>query len=656
MIRKSLPIHLLLAGLLQAACSPPWPAPPPAPRLATAIPDTTSVLPDSTFDDRTAVQAARWHLLRAEEALACSLFEVAQEDLDRALGILTGIETGDGDQNVAEAELDFLGEAVERTYLALLPNLRHLSPDSPLTLLLEGVSEEVIEDLPPDAAPFVRIHQLSGQCDVPIDANPKVAASIHFFQSRGKKTFAAWLKRSGRYRALILDALRAEGLPEDLFYIAMIESGFNPRARSRAHAVGLWQFMESTGRLEGLHRTHWVDERRDPGKSTRAAARHLKDLHRQFRDWRLAIAAYNAGRGRVSRAVERAGTRDFWSLNLPRETRNYVPLFMAAAIISKDPGLFGFPRIEEDSPMSFEGVELPGPIMLETAARCMRTSVATLRHLNPELRRAITPPHFENAYNLKVPAGKGQSFLQCYSGLPESEKQLAWFDYRVKPRDNISIIGRKFGVSPRLIIAANNLRNPNRIYPGQLLHIPASGAHRRVRAPASGGRTIYTVKPGDTLNRIASDHGVGVGLLKSWNTLGSEVIHPGDQLIVRKPPQAHPGGSPVPLPSNDGKIHTVQPGETLWRISRRFAVGVEDLKLRNNLKGTLIHPGQKLVIPPRDLLGKILYVVAKGDTLYSIARKFGLRARDIARENNISLSTTLLPGMTLEINKQRAAD
>ena len=656
MTRKSLPIHLLLAGLLQAACSPPWLAPPPAPPPAPAIPETTSVLPDSAFNDRTAVQAARWHLLRAEEALACSLLEVAQEDLDRALGILTGIETGEGDMNVAEAELDSLGEAVEKTYLTLLPNLRHLSPNSPLTLLLEGVSEEVIEDLPPDAAPFVRIHQLSGKCDVPIDANPKVAASIHFFQTRGKKTFAAWTKRSGRYRRLILDALRAEGLPEDLFYIAMIESGFNPRARSRAHAVGLWQFMESTGRLEGLHRTHWVDERRDPAKSTRAAARHLKDLYRQFRDWRLALAAYNAGRGRVSRAVERAGTRDFWSLKLPRETRNYVPLFMAAAIISKDPELFGFPRIEEDSPLSFEGVELPRPIMLETAAKCTRTSVATLRHLNPELRRSITPPHLKNAYYLKVPAGKGQDFLQCYSRLPESERQLAWFDYRVKPRDNISTIARKFGVSPRLIVAANNIRNPNRIHPGQLLHIPAPGAQRRAPVRASGAGTIYIVKPGDSLSRIASEHGVGVGLLKSWNALGSDLIHPGDRLIVGKEPPAQPGEPPDPLLANAGKIHIVQPGETLWKISRNFAVSVKDLQQRNKLQGNLIHPGQKLVIPPRNLLGNFLYVVTKGDTLYSIARKFGLRARDIARENNISLSTTLLPGMTLEINRQGVAD
>ena len=391
MIGKSVPVHLLLAALFQAACSPPRMGPPPMPPPVATTVDSATVVANSSYSDKAATRVARWHLLRAQEAQACSLFEQAQQDLDRALRILTANEAGEGVNEATQAELDNLGQAVERTYLTLLPNLKRFSPDSPLTLLLEGVSKEVIEDLPPDAAPFVRIHKLSGHCDIPIDSNAKVAASIHFFQTRGKETFAAWMKRSGRYRHLILEALRAEGLPEDLFHLAMIESGFNPRARSRAHAVGIWQFMESTGRLEGLRQTHWVDERRDPLKSTRAAARHLKGLHRHFRDWRLAIAAYNAGGGRVSRAVVRAGTRDFWSLNLPRETRNYVPLFMAATIISKDPELFGFSQIEADPPLSYEWVELSRPIMLETAAKCMRTSVGALRYLNPELRRANYP-------------------------------------------------------------------------------------------------------------------------------------------------------------------------------------------------------------------------------------------------------------------------
>ena len=653
MIGKSVPVHLLLAALLQAACSPPRMAPPPAPPPVATTVDSATVVADSSYSDRAATQVARWHLLRAEEALACSLFEQTQQDLDRALRVLTAIEAGEGVNGATQAELDSLGQAVEKTYLTLLPNLKRFSPDSPLTLLLEGVSKEVIEDLPPDAAPFVRIHKLSRHCDMPIDANAKVAASIHFFQTRGKETFAAWTKRSGRYRDLILEALRAEGLPEDLFHLAMIESGFNPRARSRAHAVGIWQFMEATGRLEGLRQTHWVDERRDPLKSTRAAARHLKGLHRHFRDWRLAIAAYNAGRGRVSRAVERAGTRDFWSLKLPRETRNYVPLFMAATIISKDPELFGFGKIDADPPLSYDWVELPRPIMLETAAKCMRTSVGALRYLNPELRRSITPPHFTKSYHLKVPSGKGQSFSQCYSRLPESEKQLAWFDYRVKPRDNISIIARKFGVSSRLIVAANNLRDPNRIHPGQLLHIPAPGSRRPHRTPGADTKTIYTVKPGDSLSSIARDHGVGVGNLKSWNSIGGDLIFPGDHLTVRKAAAGTPRESPPRVAPGGRKIHIVQPGETLWKISHKFGVSVENVQQLNNLRGTLIHPGQELIVPPKNLLGKFLYVVAKGDTLYSIARKFGLRARDLARENNISLSTTLLPGMTLAIKRQK---
>ena len=281
------------------------------------------------------IRVIRWHLLRAAEARNSSLFPAAQRELDLAFNRLGQFDTEDDAHREANKTADELRRQVEQAYLSLVPHLEHFSPDSPLVLLLEGISEAELESLPKDASPFVRIHQLSRHCDVPIDANARVAASIRFFQTKGRETYMSWYKRSWKYRDLILRVLAAEGLPKDLLYLAMIESGFNPKAYSRAHAAGMWQFMESTGRLEGLSRTHWVDERRDPMKSTRAAARHLKRLYAKFGDWRLAIAAYNGGPNRVRRAVKKQSTRDYWKLKLPRETRNYVPLFMAATIISK---------------------------------------------------------------------------------------------------------------------------------------------------------------------------------------------------------------------------------------------------------------------------------------------------------------------------------
>jgi membrane-bound lytic murein transglycosylase D len=396
-------------------------------------------------------------LLRAQEAQALNRVEDAQRDLDLAFGILAELEASDTIADTTRSAQ--LAKAIEQAYLDLLPQLESFSPDSPLVLLLEGLSEERIEDLSEDASQLVRIHQLSRRCDIPIDANAHVAASIHFFQTRGRETYTTWMRRSGRFRDLITETLEREELPQDLLYIAMIESGFNPRAYSRARAVGLWQFMKSTGELEGLHQTHWVDQRRDPVKSTRAAANHLKSLYREFGDWRLAIAAYNSGRGRVRRAIAKAETSDFWKLELPRETRNYVPLFMAAAIISKDPTLFGFDPIPLDPPFVFDEAKLPSSwpyVDLRTAARTIGATENALRDLNPELRQSITPPGLKKPYVLRLPPGTRSTFLDRYARLPASEK-AAVYEYEVQRRDNISSIAQAFGVNSRTIIAANSL-------------------------------------------------------------------------------------------------------------------------------------------------------------------------------------------------------
>ena len=597
--------------------------------------------------------AARWHLLRALEAGRVKRFAQAQTDLDVTFRILANLEQ---EETPAE-DLEALGEAVEKAYLELLPHLERFSPDSPLRLLLEGLSEEKIESLSPDATQLVRIHQLSKRCDMPIDANAKVAASIHFFQTRGRTTYSTWMRRSGRFRELILDILRREKVPEDLLFIAMVESGFNPRAYSRARAVGLWQFMAHTGRLQGLRRSHWVDERRDPVKSTRAAARHLKGLYQDFKDWRLAIAAYNSGHGRVSRAIAKAASQDFWKLDLPRETENYVPLFMAATIISKDPALFGFEEITLDPPFRFDAVTLPDSlpyIDLKAAAKSIGISYATLRELNPELRQRITPPQGNRSrYRLRLPEGKGKIFLQRYASLPQADRP-ALYKYEVQPRDNLSTIARAFDVRGRLIVEANSIKDPNRIYPGQILYIPATAGMGVLPAHQ---KQIHTVRPGESLSHIAGQYGVRLRNLMQWNDISSTLIRPGDRLVVWAPKPAGDGKtlqkSGIRPDRRDQQQHTVQLGETLWGLARAFDVSVADLKQWNSLQSALIHPGQLLlVVPPPTAKDDRIYTVVKGDTLYSIARRFGLRARDLARQNNVSLSTTLLAGMTLKITSQ----
>ena len=531
--------------------------------------------------DRADLRAVRWHLLRAGESHALGQPQRAQAALAQAFGILADLDEHDALVDTAQAAA--LGLAIERAYLDLLPHLEDWPADSPLNVLLEGLSEEKIEHLPADAKPLVRIRQLGRRCDMPIDANDRVVASLHFFQTRGRKTFATWLQRAGRYRTLLVDILQREGMPRDLFYLAVIESGLNPRAYSRAQAVGLWQFMAHTGRMMGLKRTHWVDERRDPIKATVAAARYLKDLLAEFGDWRLALAAYNAGPGRVRRTIARDGTNDYWQLNLPRETKNYVPLFMAAAVIAKDPQLFGFEPQAEEPAFAYEEVVLPADwpyIELKAAAQLLGIKRRVLHDLNPELRQDITPPGAGSPYVLKVPPGQGQRLLDQYASLPTPQK-AAVHQYRVQRGDTISDIAQAFGVSTRVIAAANSLRNPNLIRPRQVLYIPVAARVTKAK-PARGSRGTYTVQPGDTL----------------------------------------------------------------WDLARRFAVSVPDLQAWNSLEKVLIKPGQQLTVAAEQAR---VYTVVRGDTLHGIARKFGLAARDIARQNNIELSETLLAGTALQI-------
>ena len=529
--------------------------------------------------DRADLRAVRWHLLLASESHALGQTQRAQAALDSAFGILADLDEHDALVDTAQAAA--LGLAIERAYLDLLPHLEHLPGDSLLNVLLEGLSEEKIEHLPADAKPVVRIRQLGLRCDMPIDANDRVVASLHFFQTRGRKTFATWLQRAGRYRALIVDILQREGMPRDLFYLAVIESGLNPRAYSRSQAVGLWQFMAHTGRMMGLKRTHWVDERRDPVKATVAAARYLKDLFAEFGDWRLALAAYNAGPGRVRRTIARDGTNDYWQLNLPRETKNYVPLFMAAAVIAKDPQLFGFKPQAEEPALVYDEVVLPGDwpyIDLKAAAQLLGIDRRVLHDLNPELRQDITPPGSGPSYVLRVPPGKGQRLLDQYASVPIPQK-AAVHQYRVQRGDTISDIAQAFGVSTRVIAAANSLRNPNRIRPRQLLYIPVAPRGKQ----AIGSRETYTVKPGDTLWELARRFAVSVPDLLAWNSLEKVLIKPGQQLTVA---------------SKRARIYTVVSGDTLHGIARKFGLAARDIARQNNidLSETLL-AGTALQIP-----------------------------------------------------------
>lgn len=619
-------------------------------------PDLTEIIRGATeqhqqqsepvFEPKIDLRGIHFLLLRAQEALALNRVQSAQQDLDSGFSFLSELDAKDVNFDTTRANV--LAIAIEQTYLKLLPQLDRFSPNSPLILLLKGLSQEHVEELTGDAPQLVRIHQLTDRCNIPIDANSRVAASIRFFQTRGKKTYETWLSRSGRFEKLINTVLAEHELPNDLLYISMIESGFNPNAYSKARAVGLWQFIKSTGELEGLRQNHWVDERRDPEKSTRAAANHLKSLYREFKDWRLAIAAYNSGRGRVKRAIERAGTRNYWELSLPEETQNYVPLFMAAVIISKDPQLFGFSEIKPESNLTFEKITLPKSwpyVDLRAAAKSLNIDEKDLRALNPELRRSITPPNQKKAYQINLPPKTSKIFLEMYPKLASTEK-TSIFLYKVRNGDNLSIISKMFGIKANSITAANTLKNPNRIYPGQQLYIPSqTNAEDLDRV----GNT-HTVEFGETLSEISNSHGIKVVDLMAWNNLSGSLIKPGQLLKIKSIPKNVLVSRKKELTSKNvehGKlIHTVSGGQTLWEISRLFEVDVDSLKEWNQLVESLIKPGQELIINVKQ---PEKHIVLKGDTFYSIAKQYGIDHKRLVRVNKTHLDSILIVGTILII-------
>ncbi len=359
---------------------------------------------------------------------------------------------------------------------------------------------------------------------IPMVLNESVENHLEYFKTRGRDVFQKWLDRSARYIPVMKDIFREKNLPEDLVYVAMIESGFNPYAVSWARAVGPWQFMPQTGKLYGLKIDWWVDERKDPIKSTHAAAEHLKDLHNLFGSWPLAMASYNAGAGKVQRAVLRTRSEDFWDLKasryIRRETKNYVPKYMAATIIAKNPDSYGF-IVQPDDLFEYDEVILTESTDLRLAARCAGTSYEVIKELNPELKRWVTPPDATN-YVLRVPKGTGAAFAVSFTAVPADQK-IRWERHLVTKGESLAGIAKQYNTSPESISDINNLKK-NRITPGKHLLIPVDANTKQqdmsFLSPDQTGKKqqiLYRVRRGDNLTRIASKHEVTVADIRQWN-------------------------------------------------------------------------------------------------------------------------------------------
>jgi membrane-bound lytic murein transglycosylase D len=445
--------------------------------------------------------------------------------------------------------------------------------------------------------------------DLPIEINDRVLGFLDYYQNgRGRSSMELGLERVGRYQSMIENILKEEGVPLDLIYLCQAESAFEPRAVSRAAAKGMWQFISSRGKEYGLRQTWWVDERSDPEKATRAAARHLKDLYQQFGDWYLAMAAYNSGPLRVQRALEKTGADNFWTLAekraLPKETMNYVPNVLALTIIGKNPSKYGF-SVTPAPPLETERVNVDKPTDLRVIANAINIPLEDLRALNSHVLRWTTPPD-DPDFQLILPKGYVEKFNEQIALLPESKRILVR-EHVVRKGDTLASIARKYGTTVAQISASNTFGKTPVLKVGQSLAIPISGvtppqlssgskSPLPVKAAMSTtSRSVwYTVRRGDTLARIAEHFSTTVDKLQSWNHLTSTRLSVGNKLVVSSTPaQAVQAAAPNPK----RLIHQVKQGETLNRIATTYKTSVSAIISWNESEDlSVLHPGDRITI------------------------------------------------------------
>ncbi len=428
-----------------------------------------------------------------------------------------------------------------------------------------------------------------------IEDRPEVQVWIKYFTGRGRDRMKLYLERSYRYLDLMRSILKKEGLPEELVYVAMIESGFSFKARSRAAAVGYWQFIEATGRRYGLKIDGFVDERRDPLLSTQAASQYLKDLYELFGTWYLAMASYNAGEYRVNRAMMRHYTRDFWYLrkkrSIPRETREYVPKFMAAHIIASNPEKYDFYNLNYQKPIQFESVAVNRPVSLKKMAQSINVDYKKFKALNPKYLGDYVPLKKNQVAVLRVPVGYSQKVTQqvvaaSFMNRPKYSKTYVY--YKVRWGDSLYKLASRNRTTVNTIARMNGFSSSKKLRAGRVIKLPRLYGGSKPRQMASAKSAKYhKVKKGENLTFIAKKYGVKSSQIRSWNNLRHSTIHPYQILRVRKPSA-----------KDNARLHIVRKGETLISISKKYKVPLISLMKHNSLSfRSILRVGRTIRIP-----------------------------------------------------------
>jgi membrane-bound lytic murein transglycosylase D len=495
----------------------------------------------------------------------------------------------------------------------------------------------------------------STHSDLPLMMTDQVAGYINYFSNRGRGTVERALARSGRYEDMIRRTLQEEGVPQDLIYLAQAESGFHLLAVSRAGARGMWQFMGSRAKGYGLERSWWVDDRQDPEKATRAAARHLKDLYDQFGDWYLAMAAYNSGPGTVQSAVKRTGYADFWELYrrnaLPKETRNYVPIILAVTIMAKNPAQYGLDSVVKDKPVPYDTVKIDYPIDLRLAAECVDATASDLLDLNPSLLRLTTPRVTERVtgkdqeFELHLPAGTAGKFQTAVASIP-TDKRVSWRYHKVQAGETLASISRTYRIPSKSIAAANNL-DDDTLAPETRLIIPITPGKEKDSDTSTYAHAIthYKVRKGDTVESVAENFGVSAKMLRGWNHLkGSSLA--GRKVLYLHLPVTRGAGETQVATKHSSRTHHQAGTETASASAPGHSRANRSTANRSAAnRFTATHPTTNHTTVSHATLKH--HKVKPGETLYSIANSYNTTVTALKHDNrNIA---ALRPGMILVV-------
>jgi len=625
--------------------------------MAQYEPEADPTEPETIVDESEAIDLVDIDelLTAAREACGDSLFAKADSILRRASAFLMKNSDLFESMDLSEQEPDSLSESqpqlllqdyvayIISIYTDLMPSTYSTPEEISALIFSQHILETLLDSLkisPQDSVFLARLSNKRGVVyDVQMVWNDRVKRALLFYFRSRNGVFDRWLHRAGYYLPVMKQMFADSGLPQDLAYLPIIESGFNPHAYSRAHAAGIWQFIPSTGRAYGLRQNYWIDERRDPLKSTGAAIRYLSKLYGDFGNWHIALASYNCGEGGMGRAIRRSGNvYDYWALSLPKETMNYVPLFLGSVIIAKNPDVFDF-VLQDSVVFNPDTVFINDCVEMATIANGINVPLDTLTRMNPHILHWCTPPDMQDV-RLYLPKGYADAFREFYKDLPD-DKKTKFYRYRVQSGDNLLQIARNFRVPVEALREINKMKT-NYIGVGKYLIVPVpvsdsvpsamlshlnttekgrrssaasygGGGQRGKAAPAprTGRKISYKVRTGETLYSISNTFGVSVRDLMSWNYLASPRSLKAEQTLViyQKEQSSQPAASTPSASAQKARSpeagHTgkrlVKQGETLYGISQELGVPVAELARINglNAKRPLLFPGDVLVYTPR---------------------------------------------------------